>query len=73
MNASLAPVRQAASNPQPLARRVIKNPRLLEKVMDGLGTEIFLSCSRIRLRCFGSCESRSRIRRRPHGRRRNSF
>ena len=39
MNASLAPFRQAASNPQQLARRVIKNPRLLEKVMEGLSTE----------------------------------
>ena len=73
MNASLAPVRQAASNPQPLARRVIKNPRLLEKVMDGFGTETFLSCSRIRLRCFALCESKSRICRRPHEKRRNSF
>ena len=73
MNASLAPFRQAASNPQQLGRRAIKNPRLLEKVMDGFGTETFLSCSRIRLRCFGLCESRSRIRRWPHGRRRNSF
>jgi hypothetical protein len=39
MNGSLALARQAASNPQELARRVIKNPRLLEKVMDGLGAE----------------------------------
>jgi hypothetical protein len=39
MNASLAPFRQAASNPRELARRAIKNPRLLEKVMEGLGTE----------------------------------
>src|SRR5208282_1280128 len=39
MNASLAPFRQAASNPQHLARRAIKNPQLLEKVMEGLGTE----------------------------------
>jgi hypothetical protein len=41
MNASLAPVRQAASKPQPLDRRVIKPRRLLEKVVEGLGTEIF--------------------------------
>ena len=39
MNGSLALARQAASNPQELARRVIKNPRLLKKVMDGLGAE----------------------------------
>jgi hypothetical protein len=39
MNTSLALVHQAASNPQQLARRVIKNPELLEKVMEGLGTE----------------------------------
>jgi hypothetical protein len=42
MNASLAPVRQAASKPRQLARRVIKNPRLLEKVVEGLGTETAL-------------------------------
>jgi len=41
MNASLAPARQAASNPQQLARRLIKNPRLLKKVVQGLATKIF--------------------------------
>jgi hypothetical protein len=40
MNASLAPARQAASNPQQFARRLIKNPRLLEKVVKRLGTKI---------------------------------
>jgi hypothetical protein len=43
MNASLAPVGQAASNPQPLPRRVIKKPRLLEKVMEGSATETALN------------------------------
>jgi hypothetical protein len=42
MNASLASVRQAALNPQQLARRVIKNPRLLEKDMEGLAKETAL-------------------------------
>jgi hypothetical protein len=42
MNDSLALFRQAASNPRQLARRVIKNPRLLEKVMEGLDTETAL-------------------------------
>jgi len=41
MNASLALVRQAVLNPRQPARRAIKNPRLLEKIMDGSGTEIF--------------------------------
>ena len=47
MTASLAPIRQMASNPRQLARMVIKNPRLLEKVMEGLGPET----ARIKLGC----------------------
>jgi len=47
MTASLAPIRQMASNPRQLARMVIKNPRLLEKVMAGLGSET----TRIKLGC----------------------
>jgi len=39
MNASLARVSQTASDSRQLARRVIKDPRLLEKVMEGLGSE----------------------------------
>jgi hypothetical protein len=42
MKASLAHVRATASNPRQLARRAIKNPRLLEKVIEALGTETAL-------------------------------
>lgn len=47
MTASLAPIRQMASNPRRLAGMAIKNPRLLEKVMEGLGPET----ARIKLGC----------------------
>lgn len=47
MTASLAPIRQMASNSRRLALMMIKNPRLLEKVMEGLGPET----ARIKLGC----------------------
>ena len=47
MTASLAPIRQMASNLRRLAGMAIKNPRLLEKVMEGLGPET----ARIKLGC----------------------